>query len=94
MSDQRSTYRALRFIARYPGTRRKAFMGYLYDFSEHKLPLKRAPFRLSTISRLICEGLVTSEGPVTVTDKGRARMKALLRVPTIQRLEDELARIP
>lgn len=85
--NNKTAYRALAFIAKYQGDRRKAFMGYCYDFSEHKLPLKRAPFTTGTISRLIFDGLVTSTGRVKLTDRGYAELCRLYDLPSIKALE-------
>jgi hypothetical protein len=75
--SDKSTFNCLSFVAKYEGERRKAFMGYLYDFSEHKLPMRRAPFTLDTISRLISEGLITREGRVKLTVQGRVTLSRL-----------------
>ena len=56
MRLRRSLLRALIFISTHPGTRRPAMLSYRYVFEEPAL--KRAPFRLETVSELIHLGLV------------------------------------
>ncbi len=63
--------KALAFVATHPGTRRRAFpWGFAYHFDAPEL--KRAPFRVNTLNQIIEKRLVTHEGPVMLTDKGRA----------------------
>lgn len=61
--------KVLAFVAKYPGTRHKAFpFGHSYHFTAPGVV--RMPFRLSTLNKLIAQGFVTKTGPVTLTLKG------------------------
>jgi hypothetical protein len=75
--------RALQFISMHPGTRRKAFpCGYRFDFEAPELlPSRRAPFRISTLYRLIDDGYVTKSGPVRLTDRGKALVRVAAEEP-------------
>jgi hypothetical protein len=50
----------LHFVRQHPGTRRKAVLGWRYDFNAPEWT--RAPFRVTTLEALISEGLIATTG--------------------------------
>jgi hypothetical protein len=78
----KSERRAMQFIKDHPGGRRdKAFpFGEVFRFDAPEL--KRAPFRVATIRRLIDRGLVSASGIVRLTPKGERVLATLKETET------------